>query len=425
MAPRVDKVVPSQWTNDGADVVIIGGGIIGCSTALFLAERGISTVLLEKSEIACEQSSRNWGWCRTQGRDIRELPLILESMRLWRSLGALTGNAAGFATCGTLKVLTGDRAIENGHRWLQQARDYGVDSRVLGAAEIAQLLPGNKGRWKEALYAPSDGRAEPSSATSAIATAAIRAGARIHTRMSACSIELSRGEVSGVVLDGGRIACHQVVLAGGAWSSAMLRPLGVRLPQLTTTTSTMRTQPIEDGPSCCIQGGGFSIRKRSDGGYTIGWGNTVTSEVTTDSFRYFTDFTGMLKEEWPTIRLKFGARTVKSFTSPHKFHKPSADTVLDPAPIGRELSAAWSNLVSAFPIFDGVQIAERWAGLIDVLPDAVPVISKVDNVPGLIVSTGYSGHGFGLGLGAGRLTADLAANDNPVVDPAPFRLSRF
>ncbi|WPE22889.1 NAD(P)/FAD-dependent oxidoreductase [Shinella zoogloeoides] len=426
MAPRVNRIVTSQWTGEAADVVIIGGGIIGCSTALFLAERGISTALLEKSEIACEQSSRNWGWCRTQGRDIRELPLILESMRLWRDLEARLPGATGFAVCGTLNVFSTDRQIDEGHGWLEKARDYSVDCRMLSAAEISRLVPEHRGRWREALYAPSDGRAEPGMAAPAIAAAAMRAGARIHTRTAVEGIELSGGRISGVLLDRGRrLACQRVVLAGGAWSSAMLRPLDIRLPQLAITESTLRTEAFDGGPALSMKGGGFSIRKRLDGGYTVGFGTTMTAEIVADSFRFLPDFLGLMREEWRSIRLQAGRRTAGSFLSPQQFNRPRTDAVLDPAPVRRDLSKAWHHLVETFPHFRGAKIAEEWAGLIDVTPDAVPVIAPVEAAPGLVVSTGYSGHGFGLGLGAGRLTADLVANDNPVVDPSPFRLSRF
>src|SRR5260370_30607266 len=87
-AVRSDDVLPAR-----ADVVIVGGGIIGASTALFLAQKGVSTVLCEKGHIAGEQSSRNWGWCRKMGRDPRELPLIIESLRLWQGLNAFVAAA--------------------------------------------------------------------------------------------------------------------------------------------------------------------------------------------------------------------------------------------------------------------------------------------------------------------------------------------
>ena len=99
--------------------------------------------------------------------------------------------------------------------------------------------------------------------------------------------------------------------------------------------------------------------------------------------------------------------------------------VLDPEPVAADIDAAKANLARAFPIFKDVPIAERWGGLIDATPDAVPVISPVETIPGFFIATGFSGHGFGIGPGAGRLMADLVAGATPVVDPAPYRFARF
>ena len=96
MAPRVDPVRSDEALPARADVVIIGGGIIGASTALFLAEKGVSVALCEKGHIAGEQSSRNWGWCRKMGRDPRELPLIIESLRLWQGMNQRVEAETGF-----------------------------------------------------------------------------------------------------------------------------------------------------------------------------------------------------------------------------------------------------------------------------------------------------------------------------------------
>lgn len=106
MPISVDPVT-SDSLPDAADVVIIGGGIIGVSTALFLAERGVRTVLCEKGVIAGEQSGRNWGWCRTMGRDPRELPLAMKSLELWRGIDRLIGRCDGFQCARHLLHLPG------------------------------------------------------------------------------------------------------------------------------------------------------------------------------------------------------------------------------------------------------------------------------------------------------------------------------
>ena len=89
------------------------------------------------------------------------------------------------------------------------------------------------------------------------------------------------------------------------------------------------------------------------------------------------------------------------------------------------LASARGAIAAAFPAFGAMRVAESWAGLMDVTPDAVPIISGIDALPGLVVATGFSGHGFGIGPGAGRLAADLVTGAAPAVDPTPFRFARF
>ena len=107
-------------------------------------------------------------------------------------------------------------------------------------------------------------------------------------------------------------------------------------------------------------------------------------------------------------------------TSPYE-----AVRVLDPAPDRASLRKALRTLTSRFPAFAGAHMVQEWAGLIDVTPDAIPVISTVESMPGLVVATGFSGHGFGIGPAAGRLAADLVTGSTPIVDPTDFRFSRF
>src|SRR5205823_5112310 len=181
MAPRVDPVPSDEKLPAQADVVIIGGGIIGTSTALFLAQRGVATVLCEKGHIAGEQSSRNWGWCRKMARDPREIPLVIESLRLWERMNGTVEAETGFRTCGIMYLGDSAEALGNMEAWLEHAREYQLDTRLIDGAEVSQLLPGSAKRWAGALYTPSDGKAEPQMAAPAIAEGARRRGATILT----------------------------------------------------------------------------------------------------------------------------------------------------------------------------------------------------------------------------------------------------
>lgn len=430
MSPPVKRVEPDQEIPAKVDVAIIGGGIVGVSAALFLAQKGVSVVLCEKGEIGAEQSSRNWGWCRTLSRDPREIPLSIESLRLWREMNELTGEETGFRQCGILSLCKTDAEMATSREWAEIAQPYQLQAQVLAPNELSSLAPGLAGDWKGALYAPTDGRAEPSLAAPAIARGAQRFGATILTNCAVRGIETSAGAVSGIVTEKGRIAAGTVVLAGGVWSSLMCDQLGVRLPQLKVLGNVMRTAPLEGGPEVSVKGPGFGMRKRLDGGYNIAFGQSNEAQIVPDSFRYFFDFLPRAIAERQSLRLRLGARFMQEWrwSRPWKMDEVSPFEqfrILDPKPLAYDLNHARRNIQKAFPVFEKMQVVESWAGLIDAIPDAVPVISAVDELPGLFLSTGYSGHGFGLGPGAGRLTAQMVTGETPMVDPEPFRFARL
>src|ERR1700686_5662761 len=135
MAPRVDPVAPDETLPARADVVIIGGGIIGTSAALFLAQQGVSTVLCEKGHIAGEQSSRNWGWCRKMVRDPRELPLIIESLRLWQGMNQMVEAETGFRQTGIMYLAETQAELAQLEAWLEHARQYQLDTPIISRGE--------------------------------------------------------------------------------------------------------------------------------------------------------------------------------------------------------------------------------------------------------------------------------------------------
>jgi len=430
MAPRVDPVPSDEKVPAKADVVIIGGGIIGTSTALFLAQRGISTVLCEKGHIAGEQSSRNWGWCRKMARDPRELPLIIESLRLWERMNGTVEAETGFRTCGIMYLGETQEDLGRMETWLEHAREYQLDTRLIDGAEAGRLLPGLAKQWAGALYTPSDGRGEPQMAAPAIAEGARRRGATILQGCAVRGIETAAGRVAGVVTEKGRIACQSVVLAGGAWSRLFCGNLGIELPQLKVLASVMRTEPLEGGPEISATGGLFGYRKRMDGGYTVATLGVRTIDLVPDSFRLFREYLPSIRLHWKKLRFRVGRRFLEEWRTPRRWAMDAPSPfeqvrVLDPEADPFVLDRARTSIGESFPAFKNVAIAESWGGMIDVMPDAIPVISAVNTLPGFFIATGFSGHGFGIGPGAGRLVADMVSGAPPIVDPTPFRLSRF
>jgi glycine/D-amino acid oxidase-like deaminating enzyme len=430
MPPRVDPVRTTAELPAEVDVVVIGGGIVGASTALCLAERGVSVALCEKGTIAGEQSSRNWGWCRKMGRDLAEVPLAVESLRLWAGMNARTQAESGFRQTGIVYLCETAKEAASYEAWLAKAEAFQIDSRLIGSDEIGRLLPGSSRRWPAALYTPSDGCAEPEKASSAIANAAFRNGAAILERCTVRGVETTAGAVSGVVTERGPIRCGKVVLAGGAWSRLFCGNLGVELPQLKLVASVMRTGAVEGAPDGAAGADNFAFRKRLDGGYTVARRNANVAELTPDSFRLFFDFLPAVVTQWHELRLRVGRSFLEEWRVPRSWaldEETPFETMrtLDPAPSHAILDEGQRNLAGSFPAFGRMKVAERWAGVIDATPDGVPVISEVPMLRGLFIASGFSGHGFGIGPGAGHLMADLVMGDTPIVDPAPYRYQRL
>ncbi len=429
--PAIDIVQPDPALPKRAAVCVIGGGIAGIATALELAERGIDTVVLEKGEVAAEQSSRNWGWCRQMGRDPREIPLILESLDLWRRMDARIEGQTGFAECGILYLCETEAELSAKQKWYEDnGKPYQLDIRMISGSEAEQRQPGSTRPWKGALFSPKDGRAEPFKAVPAMAQGCRRKGAKIFTNCAARGLETSGGRVSAVVTENGTIACDTVVLAGGAWSRRFCHNLGIELPQLSVINSVMRTAPIETGLRHSCSGGRFAFRRRADGGYTITHRHFSVADIVPDSFRLFFQFLPALQLDRAGLKLRLGPRFLDEARLKRRWNLDEVTPfeqvrILDPAPIASILDEAAASLKDYFPAFRDMEIAERWAGCIDATPDAVPVISSIEALPGFYIATGFSGHGFGLGPGAGKLMAQLVTGEKPCVDPSPFRYARY
>ena len=428
--PWVDPFHGDDELPAKVDVVVIGGGIIGTSTALELAERGVKVALCEKGGIGKEQSSRNWGWVRISRRDPREVPLMAEALRIWKGLDERLGRPTGYTRAGIVFTCASEAECAESERWSRNLDGYPHQSRMLSAGELREMFPGWNMALNGGLHTAIDGRAEPQRAAPAIAEAARARGATILIECAVRGIETAAGAISGVVTERGPIACKAVVLAGGAWSNLFAGTLGVHLPQLKVLNSVLRTEPLEDGPGPAIWGNDFALRRREDGGYTVASGHGNIVDIVPQAFRYALDFLPAYRKEWRALTFRFGwrffdeariaGRWALDEPSPFEYCR-----VLDPKPSIPMLDRTLAKLKAAYPVFGKARVAQRWAGYIDVTPDAIPVISQVDSVPGFHIATGFSGHGFGIGPGAGRLMADIVTGRTPIVDPREFRLSRF
>ena len=411
--------------------MVIGAGIIGISTALELQARGLQVVVVEKGEVAAEQSSRNWGWCRQMGRDPREIPLIKVSMELWRGMNARIGRETGFRTCGVIYLSETEADLVRNVDWYEKnAKAHGLLSRVLTAAEAQTVAPGSTVSWKGGLYTEDDGRAEPFIAVAAMAEYFKQQGGIVLTQCAARGIEKSAGRVSAVVTERGSIACDTAVLAGGYWSERFLANLHIRFPQSGVISSVMRTSPIELGHERTFAGGRFTARKRLDGGYTVAHNIHCIADLTPNHLRYMKDFLPILMMDMKAVKLRLGRQFFEEWRMPRRWQLDQITPfekvrILDPSPSQNLLDEAAQALKAAYPAFSAMRVEETWAGMIDATPDAVPVIDRIEKISGLFLASGFSGHGFGLGPGAGKLMADIVTGQPTCVDPTPFQLARF
>ena len=430
--------VSSLWSGDfqssrnapkAADVVIIGGRIIGVSTAYFLAKEGIKVCLCEKGYISGEQSGRNWGFVRIQGRDEREIPMVLESQRIWRHFSSEGGIDTGYEQGGCLFTANDERELQSFQIWLDLAKKYDIATELLDQKRLRNEVGLAANKWVGGILTRTDGRAEPQKATLAIAKAAQNLGASIITGCSVRGIETSGGSLSRVITEKGPISASTAVCAAGAWSSYFCRSLGISVPQLKVRGTVARTNSVETKINGTIFDRQVSIRKRNDGGYTVAHGSTFDHAITPSSLRYSAKYLRALISEFSALKLSIGADFIDELAAPKQWDldKKSPfemNRVLNPKPNKKTISQIQKKLGEVYPELKDANIVESWAGMVETTPDVVPVISHIDTIPGFYLATGFSGHGFGIGPGAGSVISKLIQN-KPTVDVEAFRLDRF
>ena len=368
------------------DIVVIGGGITGAATADALAREGHAVTLIEARRIAAMASGWTLGGVRQSGRDPAELPLAREAVALWAGLRDALDADVEYRRNGNLRLARTPAEVDVIRALVASQREQGLDIDFLpDNAAVRAIAPALSPDILAASFCPSDGHANPIKATQAFAESARRHRAAIRENVAARAIRVARDRATGVETDAGFIPAERVIVAAGINTPELLRPLGLDLPLSIKIVNVVQSEPLAP---CLEQVFGVANadcagRQEADGRLRFTGGRS----------RW-----GLVPARWTTESLA-----------------PSPDQI-------RNVVGLVANVL---PAAGRAAIARTWGGLIDLTPDALPVIDAPESVAGLVVAAGFSGHGFCLGPISGLLCADLALERRPRLDVSAFRLGRF
>ena len=421
----------TEATQREADAVVIGGGIVGSATAYYLAKRGAKVVLLEKGSIGNEQSSRAWGFVRQQGRDLAELPLMIESNKSWPGLCRELETDIEWVQGGNLRLARDDEQLAQYEDWLASTRGLDLDTRMVSPTEIKELIPDMATPPLGGMYTPSDGHAEPLKVAPAFARAAASLGAEVYTDCPAQGVEVAAGRVTGVITGRGVIKTPAVVCAAGAWSTRIARSVGISLPQASVLSTAAETEPVRAVTTVAGWTPQCAFRQRPNGSFYIAGGGRGDIDLTFDAVRYARQFMPNYVKNRSIFRLRVGRRLLgdvaQSLRGAAAGRRPflAREGDVEPKPDLDLARRSRDRFTELFPALGPVRLHRVWAGYIDSLPDAVPVLGETGQVQGFILATGFSGHGFAMGPIVGQLMAELIVDGQPSVDIRTLSYERF
>lgn len=389
-----------------ADVVVIGGGIIGCSTALGLARAGADVLLLERAEIASAASGRNHGLIFYPQNEIAE-PLYRKSFDIYRDIAANSEVNIGMDDRPRGLVV----AVSSEDEW--EAAELEAKASEVGGVEINRLsekdlmdaepniAPGHLGGY----YIDDGYRLDPAALTTAVALEARRAGAEVLTHTDVKQIIVNLGRVEGVVTDEGIVRTQAVVDSAGPWASKLVRPLGIDLPIVGARGWLLLTQSIDPITNHLIERSGWHQTS----------GDPGPAQVTVHGFA----------EGKMPVAADIGLVVQQNATG-HVLLGGSRLASMREDPEGYEVTLEIAQrAVATVPKLAEVPLIGVWSGVRPMSLDGLPLIGWAPGVEGLFICGGHGGQGVMLGGGSGQLGADLITKGDAFTDPEPFALSRF
>lgn len=415
---------------ESADVVIVGGGVMGCCTALFLAERGVRVVLCEKGVIAGEASGRSAGMIDYEFRSPVKLEMTARSAQLWSGMSERVGRDIGYNDKGILTLFDDANALKGARDWLASVLGLpGVEARVISGAQAAQIDPAVGSSWAGALFQPNGASVEPKLAVPAIAEAARAAGAVIVQECAVRTVARRDGRVCGVETEKGAIQAGSVVMAGGIWSPMLARQLGLQIPQLMIFAEEISVDPLPDGPSVTGSTPCAYFRKEPDGGYMLGAPSGVVP-VTPTVLKHRKKLAAVASEveqdNIPVFNLRTFGLEGRAGKIPHRdvLSEFEKTRIFEPEILGRSLGGLIEKIGGYIPAFKQARMREHFSGSLMTTIDNLGVVSAIAAIPGLYVSTGML-YGMTLGPAAAEAIADMITGERCKFDLTPYRYERF
>jgi len=365
-----------------ASVVIIGGGIMGVSTAYRLAAAGVTGVaLLDGDALGSGSTSKAAGGVRAQFSDTINIQLALRSLRAFETFTAQFGQEIDFHQVGYLFLLDSAEDVGSFEDAVKIQNELGVPSRMISVAEAARLSPLiSTDGLLAAVFSPDDGYCTPESVVLGYATAARRLGANLIPHCPVTGIDTRGGQITAVVTAGGRISTQTVICAAGPWSRQVGAWAGVDLPVTPLRRQVLITEPIS----------GLDPHLP----FTIDFGTSL----------YF-------HREGPGLLL---GMSDPDETPGFKLNRSDAWL----PGLGRLMQRRAPALMSA-------GISSGWAGLYEVTPDHNALIGESATVSRFLYATGFSGHGFLMGPAVGEVMRDLYLGQPPGIDVGALSADRF
>jgi glycine/D-amino acid oxidase-like deaminating enzyme len=425
------KSVHNSIVPKTADVVIIGGGIVGCAAAYYLAKRGVKIALVEKGDLSTEGSGHTFGAIRTFGKGPAELPLTLKSAEMWKNLSAELNCDVGYRQGGGLILAKTEDELEPLEQYVERSREVGgLDFKMVTPGAIKRMIPPMEAPMAGALHAPSSGRAERVLPAMCFAGAARKLGAEFYTQTLCVGVEVSGGKVSGVVTDKGEIKAPTVISATGVHANRMAELVDFDLPLKIIRITEGETEPLKPdlfkpwfvGPLTAVQTGSGTIifGSKESPQHDIGFDALDNLNIWLPRFanlgnRFELEFEGgHLKREMKRI---FGP----SFESRRKGEFPTfePDFSIEGAERG------FRKMQELMPSLKEVGMGKISAGRQGLSPDMLPVIGELDHPKGFITAGDCSGTGYALGPAIGELLSELIVDGQTSLSIDAFRPSRF